>query len=138
MKELKTFDDILAECGNGGLGCEVCKPVIHNALASLWNEPVTKKQHRPLLDSNDRYLANTQRGGSYSVIPRIPGGEILPHQLVALGQVADKYGLYTKISGAQRVVLFGAAVHQLPDIWKDLIDAGFDCSCTCPGSLDTQ
>ena len=126
MKELKTFDDTLAECGNGGLGCEVCKPVIHNALASLWNEPVTKKQHRPLLDSNDRYLANTQRGGSYSVIPRIPGGEILPHQLVALGQVADKYGLYTKISGAQRVVLFGAAVHQLPDIWKDLIDAGFE------------
>ena len=126
VKKLKTFDDILADCGNGGLGCEVCKPVLHNALASLWNEPVTKKQHRPLLDSNDRFLANTQRGASYSVIPRIPGGEILPQQLVALGVVAEKFGLYTKISGAQRVVLFGAAVHQLPDIWKDLIDAGFE------------
>ena len=101
----------------------------------LWNEPVHAPVHRTLQDSNDRFLANTQRGGSYSVIPRVPGtplftrilsgcrptahcgwlptgGEILPDQLIALGTVAKKYGLYSKITGGQRVDLFGAPVHQ--------------------------
>jgi nitrite reductase (NADH) large subunit len=56
----------------------------------------------------------------------VPGGEILPEKLVVLGQVAQKYGLYTKITGAQRIDLFGARVEQLPRIWKELIDAGFE------------
>ena len=59
-------------------------------------------------------------------MPRVPGGEITPDQLIALGQVAKKYGLYTKITGGQRVDLFGARVEQLPGIWGELIAAGFE------------
>ena len=110
VKELKTFEEVLADCGNGGNGCEHCKPCVAGILASLYNEPVLKKEHRPLQDTNDRYLANIQRGGSYSVVPRAPGGELLPDQLIAIGSVAKKYGLYSKITGAQRVDMFGADV----------------------------
>jgi nitrite reductase (NADH) large subunit len=88
VKELKTFDAVLADHGRGGHGCEICKPAVAGILAMLWNEPVHAPEHRTLQDSNDRFLANVQRGGSYSVIPRIPGGEITPEQLIVLGKVA--------------------------------------------------
>jgi nitrite reductase (NADH) large subunit len=67
-----------------------------------------------------------QKDGTYSVVPRVPGGEITPAKLIAIGEVAQKYGLYTKITGGQRIDLFGARVHELPLIWKDLIAAGFE------------
>ena len=67
-----------------------------------------------------------QRGGTYSVVPRVPGGELTPDQLVALGDVANKYKLYSKVTGAQRIDLFGAAKHELPDIWEELGKAGFE------------
>ena len=107
-----------------GHGCEICKPAVASILASLWNENVL--EHTTLQDTNDRFLANIQRGGLYSVVPRMPGGEITPEKLIVLGEVAKKYGLYTKITGGQRIDLFGAPVHQLPDIWEDLVDAGFE------------
>ncbi len=86
-------------------------------LASLWNENILDPAHATLQDSNDRFLANIRRGGLYSVVPRVPGGEITPEKLIVLGEVARKFGLYTKITGGQRIDLFGAAVHQLPEIW---------------------
>ncbi len=125
IKETKTFDALIASHGRGK-GCEVCKPVVASILASLWNDTVVEPQHQTLQDTNDRFLANTQRGGLYSVVPRIPGGEITPQKLMVLGQVGKKYGLYTKITGGQRVDLFGAQLHQLPDIWEELIEAGFE------------
>ncbi|MEX2187779.1 MAG: nitrite reductase large subunit NirB [Pirellulales bacterium] len=125
IKEIRTFDELLASHGRGH-GCEICKPAVTSILASLWNEQITGCDHHTLQDSNDRFLANTQRGGLYSIVPRVPGGEITPERLVTLGQVAKKYGLYTKITGAQRIDLFGAQVHQLPDIWEELVDAGFE------------
>src|SRR5439155_18138953 len=67
-----------------------------------------------------------QRDGTYSVVPRVPGGEITPDKLIALGQVAKKYRLYTKITGGQRIDMFGARLEQLPDIWRELIAAGFE------------
>jgi nitrite reductase (NADH) large subunit len=67
-----------------------------------------------------------QRGGLYSVVPRVPGGEITPDQLIALGSIAKKYNLYTKITGGQRVDLFGAQVQQLPDIWEEVVHAGME------------
>ena len=103
-KQLKSFDAILIEAGKGN-GCEVCKPAVTSILAGLWNDHILEGEHQTLQDSNDRYLANTQRGGSYSVIPRVPGGEITPEKLIALGSVAREYGLYTKITGGQRVDL---------------------------------
>lgn len=125
IKGYKTFQELLSSHGSGA-GCEVCKPAVASILASLHNEFVLAEPHLGLQDTNDRFLANMQRGGLYSVVPRVPGGEITPDQLIALGRVAKKYGLYTKITGGQRVDLFGAQLHQLPDIWEELIAAGFE------------
>ncbi|EKS66800.1 MULTISPECIES: nitrite reductase large subunit NirB [Caballeronia] len=121
----RTFGTLLAKHGKGR-GCDVCKPAVASILASCWNEFVLKKEHASLQDSNDYYLANIQRDGTYSVVPRMPGGEVTPDGLIAVGQVAKKYGLYTKITGGQRVDMFGARVEQLPFIWEELIAAGFE------------
>lgn len=125
VKKIRTFDQLLAEHGHGN-GCEICKPAVASILASLWNDTIIEGQHTTLQDTNDRFLANMQRGGLYSVVPRVPGGEITPEKLIVLGQVAKKYGLYTKITGGQRVDLFGAQLHQLPEIWEELVAAGFE------------
>jgi nitrite reductase (NADH) large subunit len=123
LHDVRSYADALAHWGKGD-GCEVCKPAIASILASLWNEPIVKQA--TIQDSNDRYLANIQKGGSYSVVPRIPGGEITPDKLIVLGKVAKKYNLYTKITGGQRIDLFGAHVGDLPAIWEELIEAGFE------------
>jgi nitrite reductase (NADH) large subunit len=122
---LRTFDDVLARHGKG-LGCDICKPSVASILASCWNEFVLGREHAPLQDTNDYFLANMQKDGTYSVVPRIPGGEITPEKLIAIGEVARKFGLYTKITGGQRIDLFGARVHELPLIWADLVAAGFE------------
>ena len=125
VMRIRTFEELIRDHGRG-YGCEICKPAATSIFASLWNESITDRAHQTLQDTNDRFLANMQRGGLYSIVPRVPGGEITPDKLIALGTVARKYGLYTKITGAQRVDLFGAQVHQLPSIWEELIDAGFE------------
>jgi nitrite reductase (NADH) large subunit len=71
-------------------------------------------------------MANMQKDGTYSVVPRIPGGEITPQKLAVIAQVATDFGLYTKITGGQRIDLFGARLDQLPQIWKILVDAGME------------
>ncbi|MBI3838571.1 MAG: nitrite reductase small subunit NirD [Planctomycetia bacterium] len=123
IKQIKSFDELLASHGRGQ-GCEICKPAVASILASLWNENILN--HATFQDTNDRFLANIQRGGTYSVVPRVPGGEITPEKLIVLGEAAKKHGLYTKITGGQRIDLFGAPVHQLPDIWEELVNAGFE------------
>lgn len=122
---LKSYDDVLDKLGKGH-GCEVCKPAVSSILASLWNEMILKKGNATAQDSNDRFLANIQKGGTYSVVPRIPGGEITPDKLIAIGSIAKKYNLYTKITGGQRIDMFGAHVSDLPAIWEELIEAGFE------------
>lgn len=125
MNELKSYDDILNKLGKGD-GCETCKPAVTSILASLWNEMILQKGNDTAQDSNDRFLANIQKGGTYSVVPRIPGGEITPDKLITIGLVAKKYNLYTKITGGQRIDMFGAHVNDLPSIWEELIAAGFE------------
>ncbi len=125
MGKLQSYDEVLTAHGKGD-GCEVCKPVVASILASLWNDMILKKGNDVVQDSNDRFLANIQKGGTYSVVPRVAGGEITPDKLIALGQVAKEFNLYTKITGGQRIDLFGAHVSDLPAIWKLLIDAGFE------------
>lgn len=121
---LRDFDALLAARGRGH-GCEVCKPVAASIFASVHNEMILDR-HAALQDTNDRFLANLQRKGLYSVVPRIPGGEITPDQLVVLGELARRHGLYTKITGGQRIDLFGARLEQLPEIWEQLVAAGFE------------
>lgn len=125
IQSLKTFDEVIDTLG-AGHGCEVCKPAVASILASLWNEMPLKKGNATAQDSNDRFLANIQKGGTYSVVPRVPGGEITPEKLIVIGLVAKKYNLYTKITGGQRIDLFGAHVGDLPKIWEELIAAGFE------------
>ncbi|WP_343688237.1 nitrite reductase large subunit NirB [Chitinophaga sp.] len=125
VKNLYTFDEVLDTYGHGD-GCETCKPVVASILASLWNELILDKGNDTVQDSNDRFLANIQKGGTYSVVPRIPGGEITPAKLLVIAEVALKYNLYTKITGGQRIDLFGAHLSDLPSIWEELIAAGFE------------
>lgn len=121
----KTFDALLHAHGEGE-GCDICKPAVGSILGSIWNAYALDKHNIPLQDTNDRYLGNMQKNGTYSVIPRVPGGEITPQKLIVLGEVAKDYGLYTKINGGQRIVLFGAQLSDLPTIWQRLIAGGFE------------
>lgn len=136
VEKIKTFDELLDKHGSG-LGCEICKPTTASILASVYNEYILEKLHLPLQDSNDNFLANLQKDGTYSVVPRIPGGEITPEKLIVIGEVAKKYALYTKITGGQRIDMFGARVEQLPLIWQELIDAGFETGHAYGKSLRT-
>lgn len=124
----RTFTAVLANHGHPGLtdGCDICKPTIGSILASLGEGYILDGEQSALQDTNDHFLANLQKDGTYSVVPRIPGGEITPNGLITIGEVARDYGLYTKITGGQRIDLFGARVEQLPEIWTRLVDAGFE------------
>ncbi len=124
-RRIRTFATLLREHGRG-LGCDICKPAVASMLASLWNDHILKDEHRGLQDTNDLYLGNLQKNGTYSVVPRVAGGEITPDKLIVLGEVAREFDLYTKITGGQRIDLFGAQIHQLPAIWRRLVDAGFE------------
>lgn len=136
MGEIKTFAELLDKHGRG-LGCEICKQAVGSILASYWNDYILKKEHIGLQDTNDIFLANMQKDGTYSVVPRIAGGEITPEKLIVLGQIGKKYRLYTKITGGQRVDFFGARVEQLPQIWRELIEAGFESGHAYGKSLRT-
>ncbi|OKK07965.1 nitrite reductase [Streptomyces sp. CB03234] len=125
------------EEARGGEGCEICKPAVASILASLTNEYILDGERAALQDTNDHFLANMQRNGSYSIVPRIPGGEITPEKLIVIGEVARDFGLYTKITGGQRIDLFGARVDQLPQIWARLVDAGFESGHAYGKSLRT-
>ncbi|MFI7219047.1 nitrite reductase large subunit NirB [Micromonospora maritima] len=125
VRGIRTFSRLVAEHGRGR-GCDICKPVVASILASLGTGHVLDGEAASLQDTNDHFLANLQRDGSYSVVPRIPGGEITPEKLIAIGEVARDFRLYTKITGGQRIDLFGARVDQLPQIWRRLVDAGFE------------
>lgn len=134
--QIKTFDELLARHGHG-LGCDICKPAAASILASCWNDFVLQPQLAKLQDSNDYFLGNIQKDGTYSVVPRMPGGEVTPEGLIAVGTVAKKYGLYTKITGGARVDMFGARLEQLPLIWEELIAAGFESGHAYGKSLRT-
>ena len=122
---LAGFDALLQKHGRGR-GCDVCKPTIASILASCWNGYVLQPEQAALQDTNDRFLANIQKDGTYSIVPRIPGGEITPEKLIVIGEIARRYRLYTKITGGQRIDLFGAQLHELPQIWRELVAAGFE------------
>ncbi|MEK6547940.1 MAG: nitrite reductase large subunit NirB [Bacteroidota bacterium] len=125
LHDLRSYDAVLTAHGNGD-GCETCKPLVASIIASLWNEMILDKGNDTAQDSNDRFLANIQKGGTYSVVPRIPGGEITPEKLIVIGELAKEFGLYTKITGGQRIDMFGAHLTDLPIIWQRLIAAGFE------------
>ena len=139
VKRLKTMQDVMREAGNdpNSDGCEACKPVMASIFASLWNRHVMDRSMHGLQETNDRYLGNIQRNGTYSVVPRVSAGEILPEHLIALGEVAKDFGLYSKITGGQRIDLFGARKQDLLEIWRRLVDAGMESGHAYAKSLRT-
>lgn len=128
IKQLKTFEAAMKEVGSSphSLGCEICQPTVASILSSLFNEHIMSKPLHNLQETNDKFLANIQRNGTFSVVPRVAGGEITPSQLIAIGQVAEKHGLYCKITGGQRIDLFGVKKENLVEIWQVLVDAGME------------
>ena len=134
LKKFEDYDSLLDGIGKGH-GCEVCKPAVASIFASIYNETANKQA--TIQDTNDRYLANIQRNGTYSVVPRVAAGEITPKQLLAIGRIAQKYDLYTKITGGQRIDMFGAQLHELPLIWEELIAEGFETGQAYGKSLRT-
>ncbi len=136
VNQHKSFEDVLATHGSG-LGCEICKPAVASILASVWNDYILEDKHLPLQDTNDRFLANMQKNGSFSVVPRVAAGEITPDKLIVLGEVARDFDLYTKITGGQRIDLFGAQKADLPAIWERLVAAGFETGHAYGKSLRT-
>ncbi|KGJ99376.1 nitrite reductase large subunit NirB [Thalassotalea sp. ND16A] len=135
-EKIKTFDELVSKHGKG-MGCEICKPAVASILASVYNDYILEDDHLHLQDTNDTYLGNMQKDGTYSVVPRMPGGEVTPDKLIVIGEVAKEYNLYTKVTGGQRIDLFGARVEQLPAIWKRLIDAGMETGHAYGKSLRT-
>lgn len=136
VQGLRTFSEIIEVHGTGR-GCDICKPVIGSILASLGTGHILEGERATIQDTNDFVMANLQKDGSYSVVPRIPGGEVTPEGLIAIGEVAREFGLYTKITGGQRIDLFGARMDQLPGVWKRLVDAGFESGHAYGKSLRT-
>ncbi len=136
VNNIRSFDELISRYGRG-IGCEICKPLAGSMLASCWNDYLLQPQHLPLQDTNDRFFANIQKDGTYSVVPRLAGGEITPQGLITLGQVAQRYNLYTKMTGGQRIAMFGARLEQLPAIWRELVDAGFETGHAYGKSLRT-
>lgn len=139
VKGLKEFPDVMRECGKEpeSTGCEACKPAIGSIISSLFNKHLLDEPRRGLQDTNDRFLANIQRNGTFSVIPRVAGGEITPEKLIIIGTVAKKYNLYTKITGGQRIDMFGARKQDLLAIWQELIDGGMESGHAYAKSLRT-
>ncbi|MFE6223470.1 nitrite reductase large subunit NirB [Streptomyces sp. NPDC057854] len=145
-ERIRSFTELMERYGAGpdatvASGCAVCKPVVANVLGTLAPElglrHVLDGEQAALQDSNDLYLANLQKDGTYSVVPRVPGGEITAGQLIALGEVARDHGLYTKITGGQRIDLFGARKEDLPAIWRRLLAAGLESGQAYGKSLRT-
>ena len=132
----RTFSGLIAKYGTGK-GCDICKPVVASILASTSSDHILDGEQASLQDTNDHFLANIQKNGTYSVVPRMPGGECTPEQLIVIGEVARDFGLYTKVTGGQRIDMFGARVEQLPAIWKRLVDAGMESGQAYGKSLRT-
>ena len=136
VEDIKDFTTLIDRHGSG-LGCDICRQAVGSILASYWNDYILEDNLLSLQDTNDTFLANMQKDGTYSVVPRMAGGEVTPEMLIVLGQVAKKYNLYTKVTGGQRIDLFGARLDQLPPIWKELTDAGFESGHAYGKSLRT-
>ena len=124
-ESVRTFSALIERFGTGK-GCDICKPAVASILASTSSEHILEGEQASLQDSNDHFLANIQRNGSYSIVPRVPGGDITPEQLILIGEIARDFNLYTKITGGQRIDMFGARVDQLPEIWRRLVEGGME------------
>lgn len=136
VRQMTKFSQIIREIGQGG-GCDICKPVIASILSTQAPAHVLDGENATLQDTNDHVMANLQRNGTYSVVPRLPGGEVTPEGLIAIGEIARDFGLYTKVTGGQRIDMLGARLDELPEIWRRLVAHGFESGHAYGKSLRT-
>lgn len=100
-------------------GCPKCRPAINYYLNMVY--PYEHKDEKESRFANERYHANIQNDGTFSVIPQMRGGVTDADQLIRLGEVAKKYDVpLVKVTGSQRVGLYGLKKDELPQVWKDL------------------
>ena len=105
-------------------GCAACRPALNYYLLARW--PAEYEDDAQSRFINERAHGNIQKDGTYSVVPRMFGGLVKPDELRAIADVCDKYDVpEMKVTGGQRIDLFGIKKEDLPPMWKDLTDAGF-------------
>jgi nitrite reductase (NADH) large subunit len=105
-------------------GCNKCRPALNYYLLCAW--PTEYQDDAQSRYINERAHGNIQKDGSFSVVPRMWGGLTSPKELRAIADVADKFKVpEIKVTGGQRIDLFGVKKEDLPAVWKDLSDAGF-------------
>ncbi len=100
-------------------GCSSCRPAINYYLISTW--PKQAKDDPQSRYINERSHANIQKDGTYSVIPRMWGGETTASELRRIADAVDKYKIPTvKVTGGQRIDLLGVKKEDLVNVWKDI------------------
>ncbi|HFB98941.1 MAG TPA: NAD(P)/FAD-dependent oxidoreductase, partial [Bryobacterales bacterium] len=104
-------------------GCASCRPALNYYLLCQW--PGEYEDERASRFVNERLHGNIQKDGTYSVVPRMWGGLTTPKELRAIADVAEKYDIpEVKVTGGQRIDLFGVKKEDLPAVWRDLNAAG--------------
>jgi nitrite reductase (NADH) large subunit len=100
-------------------GCASCRPALNYYLISSW--PKEAKDDPQSRFINERSHANIQKDGTYSVIPRMWGGETTASELRRIADAVDKYKIPTvKVTGGQRIDLLGVKKEDLQAVWKDI------------------
>jgi len=100
-------------------GCASCRPAVNYYLISTW--PKEAKDDPQSRFINERSHANIQKDGTYSVIPRMWGGETTADELRRIADAVDKYKIPTvKVTGGQRIDLLGVKKEDLVNVWKDI------------------
>jgi nitrite reductase (NADH) large subunit len=123
-KELKEIPEVMQSLSwSTPDGCSSCRPALNYYLLCAW--PAEHREDPQSRFVNERMHANIQKDGTYSVVPRMWGGVTTPNELRAIADAADKYGArMVKVTGGQRLDLFGIKKEDLPAIWGDLNAAG--------------
>jgi nitrite reductase (NADH) large subunit len=100
-------------------GCASCRPALNYYLLSTWPKQAQDDPQSRYI--NERSHANIQKDGTYSVIPRMWGGETTADELRRIADAVDKYAIPTvKVTGGQRIDLLGVKKEDLPAVWKDI------------------
>ncbi|MDQ6992354.1 MAG: nitrite reductase large subunit NirB [Mariprofundus sp.] len=118
-KKLTMVREVMNVLNWHGEGCQVCRPAINYYIGMIW--PADSEDDRTSRIANEKMHANIQKDGTYSVIPRIYGGDTDADTLIRMGEVAKKYAIKTiKITGGQRLGLYGVKKDDLAAVWSDL------------------
>jgi nitrite reductase (NADH) large subunit len=123
-KELKAIPQLMQELHwTTPDGCASCRPALNYYLLCAWPGEYQDEQHSRFV--NERMHANIQKDGTYSVVPRMWGGLTNPTELRAIADVVEKFNApMVKVTGGQRLDIFGIKKEDLPAVWADLNAAG--------------